>query len=422
MLQSFYNYIVNELLIGYFKKHPLQKGSRYFMIVENEKHRNGLMQALNSACDNITISGIYQSNDSSVVEEAYETHEIKLSTDSPSIIIGYDKTSTEDYLTTIRNSVGVSGGKYENYGVIYVLSDSILSSIITACQDLQAIGGPLHSSYIIRDIHEKAEDVISKDLERKYLDKYLNKISEYIADGTCNLFDFSHALNVLSDQTLKGHYNELDFFNDKAVYGSTFKPSDTEIENRVEKNHEIYRKVSDIMNEDDDTDKFKLLQKFVDEKLSKKIVASPDSWKNIDFQEFLDSIERKAATANLELLGVELPSEGLLTSMVAFTKGNKKRKSTTYVVICDQTDSVGQQVIITFNKEIKKVTSEVCQTQGQILKVTVGETLIKQSIGLNDNHHDFFIMKLPCNRSFFKDIEECFSINKKGGNCYHCTR
>ena len=324
------------------------------MIVENEKHRNGLMQALNSACDNITISGIYKNNDSSVVEEAYETHEIKSSTDSPSIIIGYDKTSTEDYLTTIRNSVGVSGGKYENYGVIYVLSDSILSSIITACQDLQAIGGPLHSSYIIRDIREKAEDVISKDLERKYLDKHLNKISEYIADGTCGLFDFSHALNVLSDQTLKGHYNELDFFNDKAVYDSTFKPSDTEIENRVEKNHEIYRKVSDIMNEDDDTDKFKLLQKFVDEKLSKKIVASPDSWKNIDFQEFLDSIERKAATANLELLGVELPSEGLLTSMVAFTKGNKKRKSTTYVVICDQTDSVGQQVKITFNKEIKK--------------------------------------------------------------------
>ena len=414
MLQSFYNYIVNELLIGYFKKHPLQKGSRYFMIVENETHRNELMHAINNACDSITISGIYQSNDSTVVEEAYETHVIKTSTDSPSIIIGYDKTSTEDYLTTIRNSVGVSGGKYENYGVIYVLSDSILSSIITACQDLQAIGGPFHSSYIIRDIHEKAEDVISKDLERKYLDKHLNKISEYIADGTCNLFDFSHALNVLSDQTLKGHYNELDFFNDKAVYDSTFKPSDIDIENRVEKNHEIYRKVSDIMNEDDDTDKLKLLQRFVDEKLSKKIVASPDSWKNIDFQEFLDSIERKAATANLELLDVELPSEGLLTSLVSFTKGNKKRKSTTYVVICDQTDSVGQQVKITFNKEIKKVTSEVCQSQGQILKVTVGETLIKQSIGLNDNHHDFFMMKLPCNRSFFKDIEEYFSINKKG--------
>ena len=384
------------------------------MIVENEKHRNELMQALNNACEKITISGIYQGNDSSVIEEPYDTHVIKPSIDSSSLIIGYDKTSTEDYLTTIRNSVGVSGGKYEDFGVVYILSDSILSSIITACQDLQALGGPLHASYVIRDIHEKAEDVISKDLERKYLYKHLNKISEYIADGTCNLFDFSHALNVLADQTLKGHYNELDFFNDKAVYDETFKPSDTEIEIRIGKNHEIYRKVCDIMNEDDDTDKLKLLQKFLDEKLSKKVVGNADSWKNIDFQEFLNSIERKAATANLELLDIELPSEGVWTSMVSRTKGNKRKKSTTYVAICDSTESIGQQVKITFNKEIKKVSSDSCQSQGQVLKVIVGNTLIKQSIGLNDNHHDFYMMKLPCNRSFFNDIENCFSINKKG--------
>lgn len=414
MLQSFYNYIVNDLLIGYFKKYPLQKGCRYFMIVENEKHRNMLIQALNDACDKITISGIYQGNDSSVVEEPYDTHVIKPSIDSPSINIGYDKTSTEDYLTTIRNSVGVAGSKYENFGVVYVLSDSILSSIITACQDLQAVGGPLHSSYIIRDIHEKAEDVISKDLERKYLDKHLNKISEYIADGTCNLFDFGCALSVLADQTLKGHYNDLDYFNDKAVYDGTFKPSDAEMEDRVEKNHEIYRKISDIMNEDDDTDKFKLLQRFLDEKLSKKIVANPDSWKSIDFRDICDSMERKAATANLELLDIELPSEGLLTSMVSSTKGNRKKKSTSYVVICDQTRAVGQQVKITFNKEIKKVNSDVCQSQGPVLNVTVGDLLFKQSIGLNDNHHDFFMMKLPCSKSFFGDIKECFSINKKG--------
>ena len=414
MLKSFYNYIVNDLLIGYFKKYPLQKGSRYFMIVENEKHRNMLMQALNDVCDKITISGIYQGNDSSVVEESYGTHVIKPSIDSSSIIIGYDKNSTEDYLTTIRNSVGVTGGKYENFGVIYVLSDSVLSSIITACQDLQAVGGPLHSSYIIRDIHEKAEDVISKDLERKYLDKHLNKISEYIADGTCNLFDFGHALSVLADQTLKGHYNDLDFFNDKAVYDGTYKPTDTEIENRVEKNHEIYRKISDIMNEDDDADKLKFLQRLLDEKLSKKVVANTNSWKSIDFQEILDSIERKIATAKLELLDIELPSEGLLTSMVPLTKGNKKKRSTSYVVICDQSESVVQQVKITFNKEINKVASDVCKTQGQVLKITVGDALVKQSIGLNDNHHDFFMMKLPCNKSFFRDIEKSFSINKKG--------
>ena len=413
MSQSFYNYIAKELLLGYFKKNPLQKGSRYFMIIENEGHRNRLMDALAEVCEPITISGIYQGNNAEVKEEEYNTHVITLSPDSPSIIIGYDKTSTEDYLTTIRNSVGVASSKYENYGVIYILSDSILSSIITACQDLQSVGGPLHSSYVIRDIQEKAEEKISKDLERSYLTKHLNKISEYIADGTCNLFDFKHALNALADGTLKGHYNELDFFNDKAVYDGTFKPSDSEIQIRVDKNHDIYRKVSDIMNEDDETEKEKLLQKFLDERLSKKILKS-DSWESIDFQEFLDSIERKAATANLELLDIVLPSEGLMTSLVKNTKGNPKKKSTSYVVVCDQADSKYEQVKVTFNKELKKVITDKCKTQGQELIVSVGDSLIKQSIGLNDNHHDFFILKLPCSKSFFKDIDQCFSINKKG--------
>lgn len=413
MLQSFYKYIVNELLIGFFKKNPIRKGSRYFFIVENEEHRNKLMKALSEVGESITISGIYQGGSSIIKEDTYETIVLKPTSDSHSIIIGYDKTSTEDYLTTIRNSVGVVDGKYENYGVIYILSDSILSSIITACQDLQSIGGPLHPSYIIKDIKEKAEELISKDLERKYLELHLNKISEYIADGTCNLFDFGQTLNVLADKTLKTHYNELDYFNDKAIYDSTFKPSDQQIVSRVAQNHDIYRKVSDIMNEDDDTDKQKLLEKFLDERLSKKIVKT-GAWESIDFQDFLSSIDRKAATANLELLDIELPSEGLMTSIVHTTKGNQKKKSVSYVVICDQTNSITQQIKITFNKNIKVNKSDICQVQGSVLKVNVGKNLIKQSVGLHDNHHDFYLIKLPCKKDFFKDIKDCFSINKKG--------
>ena len=99
-----------------------------------------------------------------------------------------------------------------------------------------------------------------------------------------------------------------------------------------------------------------LLQKFLDEKLSKKVVKD-QTWKNIDFQEFLDSIERKAATANLELLDIELPSEGLMTSLVTLTKGNPKKKSTSFVVVCDQADTPVEEVTVTFNKELKKVSS-----------------------------------------------------------------
>lgn len=341
MLQSFYKYIAKDLLVDYFKQNPIEKGSRYYLIVENEEHRNQLMDAINELCEKISISGIYQGNDLLVQEDSYDTYVLKYAEECPSIIIGYDKTSTEDYLTTIRNSVGIAGSKYENYGVIYILSDSMLSSIITACQNLQSASGPLNSSYVITNIKGKAEDVISKDLEKNYLDWHLEKLKDYIDDGTCNLFDFQHALNVLADKTLIGHYNELDFFNDKRVYDGTFKPSNSEIKKRVQENHDIFRKVSDIMNEDDDKVKLSLLQKFLDEKLSKKVVTC-ENWKNIDIQEFFESIERKAITAKLELMDITLQNEDLLTSMVHSFNGNTKKRTTNFIVVCDQSGSSEQ--------------------------------------------------------------------------------
>ena len=413
MLKSFYNYLVDELILGYFKKNPVEKGSRYFLIIENEEHRNGLIEAMRSHAETITLSGIYQSNGSAIIEEPYDTLLLRPQKDATGLIVGYDETSTEDYLTTIRNSVGVKGGKYEDYGVLFVLSDStssILSSLNTTVRSLQATGYPLHAHYIIQDIESKAKDKLSKDLELIYLKKHLEKISDYIGDGICNLFDFQHALGVLSEGTLRGHYNEIDFFNDKTVYNVVFKPTDSDMKIRVDKNHDIYRKVSDIMNEDDETDKFKLLNRFLDEKLCKKVLNSTN-WKEIDFQEFLDNEQRKAATANLELLDISLLSEGLMTSMVLHTVGNKKKKSTSHIIICDETGSSGTEVKLTFNKEIKKAPSNNdCIVNGQTMKVIVKDKIVTQSVGLNDNHHDFYIMRLSCNKNFFKNINQYFSI------------
>ena len=416
MSESFYNYLVKELILGFFKSNPFKKGSRFFLIIENETHRDGLMKALENNSEPITLSGIYGGDETNVSEETYETRVLRTSTDSPGLILGYDKTATEDYLTTIRNSVGVDGGKYEYYGVLFVLSDntsSILSSLNTTVMDLQSIGGPLNSRNIIKSIETKAKDVIVKDYEMTYLTLHLSKISEYISDGTCNLFDFKHALTVLSDATLKGHFNELDFFPDKTIYDHTFHPENAEMEQRVKRNHELYRKVCDVMNQDDDIDKFATLQKFLDEKLSKKLLVTED-WKQIDFQEFLNSLERKAITAELELVDISLPSEGFLTSLIYTSKGNRKKKTTNSIIICDQSEAIEQIVAISFNKDLKKIASNICKVYGNVANITVKDELIKQTIGVNDNHHDFFILKLPCEKELFKDIHNCFSINKKG--------
>ena len=155
MSESFYNYLVKELILGFFKRNPLKKGSRFFLIIENETHRDGLMKALEDNSESITLSEIYSGDEANVVEDTYDTIVLHPSVGSPSLIVGYDKTATADYLTTIRNSVGVSGGKYEDYAVLFILSDntsSILSSLNTTVMDLQSTGGPLSSRYIINNI------------------------------------------------------------------------------------------------------------------------------------------------------------------------------------------------------------------------------------------------------------------------------
>ena len=418
MSQSFYKYIVKDLLLGYFKATKISKGNRYYFIVENEKHREGLMEAIKENSEKIILSGIYQGNASAIQEEAYETYMLNPGDDSPKVIIGYDKTATEDYLTTIRNTVGVSGSKYEDYSILYILSDSILSSIITACQDLQAVSFPLNSNYVISNIWKKAENLITKDFERIYLYKHLGNISESIEDGICNLFDFKSALNVLSNGKLLEHYNELDFFTDMSIYDPTFQESsDDEMSLRVDHNHRLYRKISDIMNEDDKIDRLNQLQKILDEKLSKRINKLYESkkWREIDFAEILESIKNKNKAASLQVEDVSLESEGLLTKMIKPDPKGSKKKSTTHIVICDNSETDIHKVVVKFNKEIKKDPSYTdCLINGNIIKFNIHDKLVKQSVGTNENHHDFYMMKITCCESFFKDIKNCFSLNKKG--------
>jgi len=412
MLKSFYNYLVNNLIIGYFKERQIEPGSRYYFIVENEEHRDGIMQAIVDCGHPIVISEIYQGTTNSIEEESYDTIVLSPASNKPQIIIGYDVTSTEDYLTTIRNAVGVKGGKYENYCVLYILSDAVLSSLITACKDLQSSEGPLYANYIIGRIESEAKQVISKDLELIYLQKHLNYISQNIADGICNLFDFQHALNILADKTLKEHFNELEMFNDKTIYLPSFKTTDADMADRVQNNLDYYRKIRDIMNEDD-IDRQKLLERFLDEKLAKKIAYS-DDWQQTDLSEILASIDRKAVTAKLELMDIELVGGDLLSPMLINTKGNKKKKTENHIIICDESGEKQQTVKISFNKDIKKyISSSSTTVAGSKLSIKVAETMVKQSVGLNDNHHDFFIERIPCSRSFFHEVGSSF-IFKKG--------
>jgi hypothetical protein len=66
------------------------------MVVENEKHRKGILDALKEKSEPITINGIYEGSD--VEEEGYRTYAFKIATDLPKLIIGDDSTH-KNYLS-----------------------------------------------------------------------------------------------------------------------------------------------------------------------------------------------------------------------------------------------------------------------------------------------------------------------------------
>ena len=409
MSKSFYNYIVNELLVSWFNENKPAKGSRFCMVVENDKHRKGIIDALKEKSDPITINGIYEGSD--IEEEEYSTYAFKIASGLPKLIIGDDCSANEDYLTTLRNSVGQQG-KYENYGIIYILSKSILSSLITASMNLEGQGGPLYPRYIVERIKKDFDIKLFKDVEKIYLTKHLESVSELISDGTANMFDFESTMTVLGAESMKGLFNSLEMFEDRAIY-DTINISDKEMEERAEKNKTLYSKISAIMSDDED-DKTKELEKFLDEKVSKKIArAKEDSWKRTDIQELLDSVERKASTECLHLQDVSLANSTKDVELVWNYTGKLGKASKNYIVVCDQSTSDNQEIILTFNKNVGAVPKPF-KSSGHKVIVPISEKPITCQVGLYDNHHDFYILSLPCDSSLFKEIRNHFSLNKKG--------
>ena len=77
------------------------------MIIENDNHRKGLLDALKTKSTPIIVKGIFEGAE--IEEESYNTYALTIDDNSPKLILGDESTAKEDYLTTLRNSVGQPG-------------------------------------------------------------------------------------------------------------------------------------------------------------------------------------------------------------------------------------------------------------------------------------------------------------------------
>jgi len=433
MYAQFYNYLVKTLLRNYLKRVCNKPGDRYYVIIDDKaagdvNPRELFINSLNEISEELVVKGVYAAGHQGVEEEPYATRVIKLGDSCAPVIVGFDHNATEDYLVTMRNAVTDATGKYaETYSALFVLSErpqdssNPLSSICSTCTDLKSPGQPFSVDYVVNDIRGKEKSAFGHDHERLYFDVYLNKVTSRIGDGSSSLYDLMPALSAISKGTINGLFNELCYFPDDIVFDPKNTLKDKEITDRAEMNFGIYSQVDEIMSREDDVDKVELLTHILDEKLSKKIGnAKDESWRQIDFQDILDSIGRKRGSDDLKLISIELKEAGLLSALKKDGVYKRKyKKTTTYALVCDRSNSGLMHVKMVFNKSVKQGQlngdRELTASSSKVYVEAPTTFTSRHRIGKDDNTHDVFALSVPCSTDFFDDIKEGeLSISQAG--------
>lgn len=433
MSQLFYKYLVDELIADYFATHKPEAGMKYYVLFEKQEHRDGLYNSLaTSACARpITITGIFENRQDWMDIDVYETYLYTPNYDGIGIIVGNESKTDNGYLTTLRNAVANSNSEYGQYALLNILCNSKLESITTAGLNLMEVGGPLHQDVILRNMLDKMDHVTILDYDKLCLEYYAANIKKRIELNEADLFIFQDILSVLQQGTvnLSGKYYKFGYFPDKYCTGPSLINIDTkDMKNRLEDNAVHFERVKNILNSYS-TEAFNELTKTYDNPLANKIIKRPNDWYNIDYQEFLDSVKKKAEQANYKFVSLQLaeshPAELVELVHSALPSHNQKAKKV-YVIVCDNTDNITTKVRVDFNKSIRDCcviqeltykgllqTSYNFALNNSSLRLELGERPVKCAIGKDNNLFSFYFLRLKAAPGTFEFIKPYFSISAK---------
>lgn len=428
MSQSFYKYLVDELIADYFATHKPEAGMKYYVLFEKQEHRDGLYESLaTSACAKpITITGIFENRQDWMDVDIYETYQFTPNSDGAAIIVGNESETDNGYLTTLRNAVANTNSEYGHYALLNILCNNKLESITTAGLNLMESGGPLHQDVILQNMLNKLEHVTIHAYDKLCLKLYADKIKKRIELNEADLFIFHNILGFLQQDTvnLAGNYHKFGYFPDRK-YTEPSLISDKDMGTRLMENATHFERIKNILNSYS-TEVFNELTKTYDNSLANKIIKNSNDWYNIDYQDILNSINKKAEQANYKFVSLHLddsyPAELVHSALPSLNQKSKK----VYVIICDNTEKESTKIKVSFNKSIsdcctiKELTYKgQLQTpysfasNGSSLRIEVGERPIKCDIGKDNNKFSFYFIRLKAAPETFEFIKPYFSISAK---------
>lgn len=416
MSVSFYEYIVNSVLAPFFRNGNIQSGNKYYIVIEDRKKLSDFSSAFKKSIffEPLTINNIFNGGCSEITEQPYQTIVSKTQDGVVPVIIANSEDASEDYLTTLRNSIGTSGSKYENYAIFYILSKNRLESLTTSSVDLQSKNYPLSAEKIGDNIRKELNEKVLRRYEQFYINHYIDKLTESINEGNNDLFEFENVLSVLQKGSIKDDFDKLGFFPDAAIYNESKKFSEAELKKRVKDNGDLFLFAKNIMDSIiDPQDQEEELSKKFDDRSSAALIRKEDSWQSIDFA----NLKLRKKTNTIYVSNIDLVNEDASTRLIKRGWSQGQKKSKVYIIVCDPSGKK-QTVRIDFSENVSQYfvpNSDIeKRIDGKKLYISAGEENKTYSFSVcsDNSRHDFFILKTPAKESYLKGISQKFKLKK----------
>lgn len=408
MYELFYKFLIDELLVKYFKQIDIEAGDKFYVVIEDKALRQNFYEALNASQyteEEIFMFPGYEKYN--VSSSPYKTVKFTCtSSGTPILVSGCDDVH-DGFQPKIRNSIGVMGNPISEMAALFILpGTNAIETLLSAGRNLQEKPNPLCIDSITQAIFAKIDKRINK-IEKQYICHHIDKLR--FQDDYTSLFDFAPMLSILQRTNLKDSFYQIDAFEDKEIYDNLFAANTINIKERVKENTHHFAVISEMMGEAYEQDQYKKLCSFLDSKLAGKIVSNKVDWKKLDFSEISKS--HQAYIENAVLKKPILKLDGV--AELVYNQTGTDKRSKVFALVCDP-DNTATQLKAAFNKDLKDYQhGNDAKVIGANLVFTLGNKVLKDKIGDEKNNHTVTVLHLAT-KNVFESIKHCFKIDAKG--------
>lgn len=201
MYELFYNFLIEELLVSYFKQADIETADKFYIVIEDAELRRDFYKMLKSSEFTESYHLCFPGYEKyGIASKPYDTVVFNCCKNNVKILVSGCDDTNDGFQTKIRNSIGNVGNPITDMATLFILpGTNAIETLLSSGHNLQEKPYPLSIENITRVINSKIDTIIN-EIEKTYLKNHIEKLKG-LEDYT-SLFDFAPILSILQKKSV----------------------------------------------------------------------------------------------------------------------------------------------------------------------------------------------------------------------------